>query len=292
MEERKIIEGYMPFKTYKTYYRIVKAKNHVGKPLIICHGGPGSTHNTMEVLDELADYGRDVIYYDQIGCGLSSMPDENPELYAKETWCEELNALREHLNLSEVHLLGHSWGGMLIITYLSDYSPKGVKSAILSSTLPSSKLWKEEAEKLVDLLPLWAKEEIKNPTSEEKTEEANALYMHLHVGGPWNESTPKCITREKIFGTKAYNTAWGKSEYAPSGNLKDWDYVEKLKDWNYKVLITSGANDESTPRINQVMNNNIKNSKWVLFKNSRHMSYVEEHDLYIKIVNEFLKEND
>jgi len=47
-----INEGYMPFKDYKTYYRIV---NPEGKktPLILIHGGPGSTHNYFEVFDDI-----------------------------------------------------------------------------------------------------------------------------------------------------------------------------------------------------------------------------------------------
>lgn len=293
MSLEKIEEGYIPFHEYKTYYRKVISSNVNKKaPLLVLHGGPGSTHNTMEVLDDLA-IDRDVIYYDQIGCGLSSIPDDKPYLYTKETWCEELNNVRKYLGLQEVHLLGHSWGGMLAITYLSDYSPKGIKSVILSSTLPSSKLWKQEADRLVNELPLSAKEAILNESSPiEKRQEAIDLYMHLHVGGPWKEDAPSCLLREKVFGKIAYNTAWGESEFEPTGNLKDWDYIDKLKDWNYKVLITNGINDESTPLINKTMNRCIKDSKWVLFKHSRHMSYVEEHDLYIRVVKDFLKGND
>lgn len=48
---RKIDEGYMPFKGYKTYYRVV-GERHSGKaPLVLLHGGPGSTHNYFELLD-------------------------------------------------------------------------------------------------------------------------------------------------------------------------------------------------------------------------------------------------
>ena len=38
----KITEGYMPFKGYQTYYRIVGEQKDNGKaPLICLHGGPG-----------------------------------------------------------------------------------------------------------------------------------------------------------------------------------------------------------------------------------------------------------
>ena len=52
----KITEGYMPFHGYQTYYRIVGEQKDNGKaPLICLHGGPGSTHNYYEVLDNVAD---------------------------------------------------------------------------------------------------------------------------------------------------------------------------------------------------------------------------------------------
>ena len=51
----KITEGYMPYLGYKTYYRIAGECSGNKKPLILLHGGPGSTHNYFEVLDRLAD---------------------------------------------------------------------------------------------------------------------------------------------------------------------------------------------------------------------------------------------
>lgn len=78
-----ITEGYMPFMGYKTYYRIVGEPSEKA-PLLLLHGGPGSTHNYFEVLDCMADTGRQVISYDQIGCGNSYL-DGHPELWTLKT---------------------------------------------------------------------------------------------------------------------------------------------------------------------------------------------------------------
>ncbi len=51
----KIEEGYMPFLGYKTYYRIVGTASKDKMPLLLLHGGPGSTHNYFEVLDRLGE---------------------------------------------------------------------------------------------------------------------------------------------------------------------------------------------------------------------------------------------
>ena len=108
----KIKEGYMPFHEYKTYYRIVGEPSADKAPLLLIHGGPGSSHNYFELMDDYAETGRQLIMYDQVGCGKSSLP-EDPGVYVKETWAEELVALRKFLHLDELHMLGQSWGGML-----------------------------------------------------------------------------------------------------------------------------------------------------------------------------------
>ena len=102
----KIEEGYMPFRDYKTYYRIVGEPSDK-TPLLLLHGGPGSSHNYFELMDDYANTGRQLIMYDQVGCGKSSLP-EDESVYVKETWAEELIALREYLHLDQVHMLGQS----------------------------------------------------------------------------------------------------------------------------------------------------------------------------------------
>ena len=87
----KIQEGYMPFMNYRTYYRIVGDNSSQKAPLLLLHGGPGSTHNYFELLDDLANDGRMVISYDQLGCG-NSFVEGHPELWNMETWIGELKA--------------------------------------------------------------------------------------------------------------------------------------------------------------------------------------------------------
>ena len=136
----EICEGYMPFRGAKTYYRIIgNVSERFPAPVILIHGGPGSTHNYFEMLDALADEGMQLVMYDQIGCGLSYV-EGHPEWWVMDTWMEELAALRETLQLERVHLLGQSFGGMLVQAYMIESHPQGVVSVILSSTLSSSRL--------------------------------------------------------------------------------------------------------------------------------------------------------
>ncbi|MGY3749238.1 proline iminopeptidase [Vagococcus acidifermentans] len=292
----KVTEGYMPYLGYQTYYRVVGENTGGKKPLVLIHGGPGSTHNYFELLDDYAEDGRMLVMYDQIGCGKSAVTGR-PDLWHQETWIEELIALREHLGLDEVHLLGQSWGGMLTIAYLCDYSPKGIASAVFSSTLPSSQLWKQEQRRMITFM---TEEEQAIIRHAEETEDydnpqylaVNAKYMVRHATDEPDEHSPEPLRRKKTPGTEAYMTAWGPNEYSPTGTLKDFNYVDKLKDINVPVLLTSGTNDLSTPLINKVMYDALPNARWELFAHSRHMPFVDEKELYKKILLEWLNQHD
>lgn len=292
----KIIEGYMPYLEYQTYYRVVGECTGNKKPLILLHGGPGSAHNYFEVLDSMAEEGRAIIMYDQLGCGLSATPSR-PDLWTAETWINELIALRKHLGLDEVHILGQSWGGMQAIQYMCDYQPEGVKSVILSSTLPSAKLWAKEQHRMISFMPkemqdAIAKAEETGNFDDPAYLEANAEFMQLHCASVPGPDDPECLRRPKVAGTEAYVTGWGPNEYNPTGTLSGFEYTDKIHTIDVPTLITSGLNDLCTPLIAKTMYDLIPGAKWELFEYSRHMPFVDENEKYKKVLGEWLNAND
>ncbi|HZG36350.1 MAG TPA: alpha/beta fold hydrolase [Gaiellaceae bacterium] len=62
---------------------------------------------------------------------------------------DELDALRTHLRLDLIHLLGTSWGGMFAFEHALR-RPDWLASLVLSSTLASAPLWATEARRLSD----------------------------------------------------------------------------------------------------------------------------------------------
>lgn len=292
----KISEGYMPFMGHHTYYRTVGERTDKA-PLILLHGGPGSTHNYFEVLDRVAEEdGRMLVMYDQIGCG-NSYVDGRPDLWTAETWVNELIALRKHLGLDTCHLLGQSWGGMLLLTYICGYEHSGVKSGILSSTLPASWLWGIEQARMIKELPEEYQEAIKTATetgdySSDIYQRAEEEYMLRHAAGKPDPDGPECLLRKKRTGRESYVVGWGPNEYTPMGTLKDYDVIDKLKDIKEPCLVINGGNDLCTPYIAKVMYDNIPNSRWELFRECRHMCFVEDNDHYVEVLKEWLNEKD
>lgn len=129
-------EGFVSVTGGKVFYKKVGNGNET--PLLVLHGGPGSTSIPLQSLDVLAK-DRPVIFYDQLGSGHSDRPEDSG-LWHLERFVEELGQLRKELGLTEVHILGHSWGTTLLASYLLT-NPTGVKSAIFSSPCLSAPRW-------------------------------------------------------------------------------------------------------------------------------------------------------
>ena len=98
-------EGFIPFRRYKAWYRVVGNHEATGKlPLLCLHGGPGVPHDYLEPLEAIAAMGRRVIFYDQLGCGNSDQP-RDPSLWDVALFVEELGVMRCAMGLDRVHLL-------------------------------------------------------------------------------------------------------------------------------------------------------------------------------------------
>src|ERR671922_1057932 len=133
-------EGYIDFRGYRTWYRVVGDRVGSAAPLLALHGGPGSTHHYFAPLERLAGERR-VVVYDQIGCGSSDRPTDVE--WSIEVFRDEVVAVREQLGLDRIHLLGTSWGGMLALEHVLS-GASGVVSLVLSSTLANIDDWADE----------------------------------------------------------------------------------------------------------------------------------------------------
>ena len=103
-----------------------------GVPLIISNGGPGIDHSFEHLGDpvwERLEKTRRVIFYDQRGNGRSSKvkPGDSCNLADQ---IADLDALRTHLGLDRVDLLGHSWGGYLVMAYSARH-PEHIRRLVI-----------------------------------------------------------------------------------------------------------------------------------------------------------------
>ena len=110
--------------------------------LLVLHGGPGADYRSML---NFADFSNDsffVVFYDQLGSGLSERLDE--EAYTSvQIFIDELDAVIDHYQSSpeqKIILAGHSWGAMLATAYINQ-QPDKIDGAILME--PGGFTWEQ-----------------------------------------------------------------------------------------------------------------------------------------------------
>jgi proline iminopeptidase len=111
---------------HEIYYEVSGAPD--GKPVVVCHGGPGggSTPSMRRYFDP-ARYR--IVLFDQRGCGKSK---PHAELEDNNTWAlvEDMETLRAHLGLERWQVFGGSWGSTLALAYAQTH-PERVTELVL-----------------------------------------------------------------------------------------------------------------------------------------------------------------
>jgi len=291
-------EGVINFRGYRVWYGCVGEEAELpGKlPLLCLHGGPGAGHDYLESLAAMAKRGRRVIFYDQLGCGNSDQPD-NPSLWNIKLFVEEVDVVRRALGLDRLHLLGHSWGGILAMEYALT-QPVGVASLTLASSLASMMQWVAEANRLREGLPsdvqaILERHETAGTTNTSEYHAAMMEFYRRHVIRLDPMPEPVARTFAKLErNPQVYHTMNGPSEFHVVGNLRDWDIVSRLPEIKISTLVTSGRHDEATPLIAETVHRGIHGSEWVVFENSSHLAHIEEADRYMTVLDEFLCRHD
>ena len=72
------------------------------------------------------------------------------------------------------------------------------------------------------------------------------------------------------------------------GNLTSVEYTDRLGSLKVPTLITVGDHDEVDPSIARDMQQHIPGSQLVVLPDSGHMTFVDQPDLFVKTVNDFL----
>jgi L-proline amide hydrolase len=264
--------------------------------VVLCHGGPGATHDYLLSLRALANDGRQVVLYDQVGNGNSKhMRDAPADFWTVDLFRRELRALVEHLGWSEgYHVLGQSWGGMLAMEHALQHPP-GLRSIVVADSPASIPLWVAEANRLRQDLPADVQEaltrhEAAGSTGSPEYREAMQVFYRRHVCrlDPWPEELVRTFALMDEDPT-VYGTMNGPSEFHVVGTIRDWDITERLGEIGVPTLLVSGRYDEATPRLVGEIRDRIPNAEWVLFEESSHLPHVEEPERFVAAVGGFLE---
>jgi proline-specific peptidase len=286
-------EGYIDVEGGRVWYRSVGPGTGGGTPLLCLHGGPGFTHYYLEPLEALADR-RQVIFYDQLGCGRSDRPGDL-SLWTVDRFVEELAQVRAALGLDRLHLFGSSWGGMLAMQYTLDRRP-ALDSLILCGSPASMIRWVQDCDELLAAEP----EEVRRVIREHEAAGFTACpeyqaailgFYRRHVCrlSPWPAGFERSFAEA---GYDVYNTMNGPSEFTVSGTLKNWDIMDRLSEITVPALLVGGRYDECTPGHMAEMHRRIAGSQLATIEDASHLCFAEQPEVFNRLVNKFLDERD
>jgi L-proline amide hydrolase len=290
----------MAWNGHETWYRLVGDVDSDAEhtPVVICHGGPGASHDYCEAIADLSRSGRGCVLYDQIGCGRSQhLPDAPIDFWTPQLFKDELRELIRHLEIDDRYvILGQSWGGMLAMEYALD-RPDGLRGIVVCDSPASMTLWVSEANRLRQDLPpdvqaTLTKHEEAGTTDDPEYETAVRVFYDRHLCRvPWSDGLQRSFDQMAAEPT-VYHTMNGPSEFHVIGTLKGWDITERLHEIEMPTLLVSGRHDEATPLIVGEIHERIPGAEWAIFEESSHLPHIEEPDLFLERVERFLQTID
>ena len=261
-------------------------------PLLLLHGGPGACHDYLESLAAISATGRRVIFYDQQGCGNSDQPDD-PARWTVDFYLREIDAVRAALGLDRLHVLGQSWGGMLLMEYLVT-RPAGVVSATIASSPASMPMWvqgtgRQRAALPPEVIEVLDRHEAAGTWDDPEYEAAVGVFYERHLCRvvPMPEFAARSFAK-LARNPQVYRTMNGPTEFHVVGTLREWEVLSRLDAVEEPILLTSGRHDEATPDQVARIRERLPHAEWVIFEQSGHLSHAEEPDRYMAVLADFL----
>jgi pimeloyl-ACP methyl ester carboxylesterase len=121
-------------KPTEIHWRALGGRPGGGDALVAIHGGPGLSHEYLEPLGLLARTGLPVVTYDQRGCGRSAGAVDEADVIGQAV--ADIERVRRAVGAPRLHLLGHSWGGLLAALYAARH-PARAASLVLVDSIPA-----------------------------------------------------------------------------------------------------------------------------------------------------------
>lgn len=252
--------------------------------LFAVHGGPGSDHSDLKPwLTPLAD-DLQIVYLDQRCNGQSERVD--PATCTLEQLADDIEALRRYLGLGRIHLLGHSFGGMVAQVFATRH-PESLDKLLLINTAPSKEFYPaalEYASRAASPLQLATIPELFEGRIEDDA----------HLIRWWDVCYPLYFYKfdQKLI-EETGNRAIGSLEianYTFKHFIPEYDVRPKLPAVQARTLIVGARYDWITPASqSEEIHRLLPNAELVIFQQSGHMPFIEEHEAFIAALREFLR---
>jgi proline iminopeptidase len=251
--------------------------------LFMLHGGPGGDHTRFKQHSlELQDCAQ-LVFIDHRGCGRSKRTKRKD--YTLENNIEDIEALRKHLGLERICVLGTSYGGMVAQGYAIRYG-KHVDKLILNVTAPSFRFL-ESAKKFIETHATKEQNTICEVLWNGKFKNSDHVIQFFKMTDSLysvkaRENPKKHFRNETTYSYDALNEGFGNF-------LRTFDFIPQLKKIKCPTLILAGKEDWiCSPEQAKILAKHIPDSQLKIFNRCGHAIAVDAHEKYIKAIKGFL----
>lgn len=255
-----------------------------GRPTAFAiHGGPGGDHTSVRpVFAPLADQ-LQLVYFDHRGQGRSARGPR--ESYTLENNVEDMEALRQHLGLDTIIVMGVSYGGMVALTYAARY-PRRVARLVLIVTAAHGGFITRAKEILAERgTP--EQQRVAQRLWEGTFESEEQMREYFAVMGPLyslrhDPSAAEIAARRAIYSPDAINEGFG-------GFLRNYDVTAQLGAITAPTLVIAGRHDWiCPPELSEEIAQRIPGARLRIFEQSSHRVWADEPEAFLSTLRAFL----
>jgi non-heme chloroperoxidase len=209
-----------------------------GPVVTFSHGWPLSADAWDGQMLFLEQNGFRVVAHDRRGHGRSSQPSTGNDMNG---YADDLAAVIEALNLTNVTLVGHSTGGGEVVRYIARHGTKRVAGAVLISAVPPLMV-KTAANP--EGLPIEVFDQMRAALAEDRSQFYEDLAMQFYgANRPGAKVSQGLLDQFWLWSMQAGLT----NAYASIKAFSETDFTEDLKKIDVPTLVMHGEDDQIVP---------------------------------------------
>lgn len=289
-------------------YTLIPAKGEKKPyPIIYLHGGPGGpiSDRNIATFTPLADEGYDVYLYDQIGCGLSARLDDING-YTADRHKRDLEEIVNKIGAPKVILIAQSWGAILGALFVADDAAK-VDRVVFTGPgpiIPINRGLKNVSapDSLHFINPLVSNADGSRKANNIRTTVATSLAEKFGIKLMSDEEGDNFATylnneqnKSTVCDTsKAIKAAPGAGYYVQVMTVASFgqttDPRPKLQGCTVPILLMKGQCDNQPWGYANEYLHLFPNHQLAVIPNAGHAINIEQPELYLKTIKDFLKQ--
>ena len=259
-----------------------------GDAILVVHGGPLLDHGYLvEPLRPLAA-DHQLVFYDQRLSGRSDGRVDSASV-TLDAFVADIEALRQALGLARMHLLAHSWGGLLAMKYALAYPDRLLSLVLVSPMAPSAGLWQEEAAALRTTIGPADTAGMGSLRASEAFARGDpaAIERMLQLSFRSQLHDPALAERLRFHIAEDYRER-GRQLGRLMGELGSYDLLEELAALRVPTLILYGASEVGASLGGDVFRTVIPDATLEVVPDAGHFAFLERPDAFLPLVESFI----